>query len=140
MKISMLILILSFIFVFSCEKDKSIIESGPTGSYSYTSFDTLGTVLVTGWFKFEFIDTLQIEGSWHLERFGIQDNIGPQVGNGELAGTVNNSSISINLNPQIADNNVFLDGTIKNNNIEGKWYWSTFAGAANWGIFTATKD
>jgi hypothetical protein len=140
MKILMPLLILLFILIFSCEKDKSIIESGPPGSFTYQSFDTLGNMLVTGWFTFQFVDSVHIEGSWHLEKFSNQNNIGPQIGDGKLKGGTYDSSIWMELNPQFRDNNMHLEGTIYDNRIEGTWAWLTFVGTSNWGTFKANKN
>jgi hypothetical protein len=69
-----------------------------------------------------------------------RSDIGPQVGEGSLIGSIINSSISIELNPQFRDNNLGLAGTINDNIIEGKWYWSSFPGLTNWGTFKAIKN
>lgn len=140
MKLNVLYVILFLGLVFSCEKDKSIIESSPSGSFTYQSFDTLGNLLVSGWLAFEFTDSVKIEGSWHLYNLSNRNDIGPQVGDGILIGSIIDSSISIDLNPPYIDHNVYLAGTINDNFIEGKWIWATYAGASNRGTFKAIKN
>ena len=39
-----------------------------------------------------------------------QEDIGPQIGKGELAGNIKDGQIWINMNPRIADYNIFLNG------------------------------
>jgi len=45
----------------------------------------------------------------------------------------------INLNPEWADNNVFLEGTIDGNKITGNWVYSGFGGVMNHGTYSAEK-
>ena len=43
-----------------------------------------------------------------------QEDIGPQIGKGELAGNIKDGQIWINMNPRIADYNIFLNGYYSN--------------------------
>ena len=142
MKLNLIIIILFLSLVFSCEKDQSIVEveSGPAGSFIYQSFDTLGNRIVSGWLILEYTDSVKIEGSWRLYNLSNRNDIGPQVGNGILLGSIIDSSISIDLNPPYIDHNVYLEETIKDDFIEGMWIWATYAGASNWGTFKAIKN
>lgn len=47
--------------------------------------------------------------------------IGPQVGSGELIGSIANERIRFELNPQYRDNNLQLIGTIEDNKYRGVW-------------------
>ena len=69
MKNISLIITLLFILFISCEKDESSIgfEPGPSGSYTYQSYDSLGNLIVGGWLSFEFTDSVGIEGTWNLK-------------------------------------------------------------------------
>ncbi len=140
MKIYLITIILLFTLICSCQKDEAIIESYPSGSFTYQSYDSLGNLIVDGWLAFEFVDSIRVEGSWHLNNLSNRNDIGLQDGDGELIGHVENSSISINLNPQYADHNVYLDGTLNEDLIEGRWTWATFRGPTNWGMFKASKN
>jgi len=47
---------------------------------------------------------------------------------------------NINLNPMIAtDDNVFLEGVLSGDSLNGNWNWSTFIGITNGGTFTAKR-
>jgi hypothetical protein len=142
MKLSVIIACFFFSLSISCEQDNSPVglEPGPPGSFSYQSYDTLGNLIVDGWIDFELTDSERIEGSWQLNNLSHREDIGPQYGSGRLNGTLTDSAISLNLNPQYADHNVYLDGIIKDNVIEGRWIWSTFIGPTNWGAFKAEKS
>ncbi len=128
--------------LFSCEKDNSSIgfEPGPPGSYSYLSYDSLGTPVVSGWLKFEMTDSITIGGSWQLRKLVNRDDLGPQFGEGKLIGRIEDSSINMELNPQFRDHNLGLVGTRSNSRIEGKWFWVSLRGVTNWGTFKAVKN
>ncbi len=140
MKSNVILIVLFLISVFSCERDKSIIQPLPSNIFTYQSFDTLGYLLVSGWFAFEYVDSIKIKGSWHFNNLSNKNDIGPQIGNGQLVGSIIDSSISMDLNPPFIDRNVYLSGIIRDNFIEGKWIWATYAGVSNWGRFKATKN
>jgi hypothetical protein len=142
MKINVIIISLLLCTIFSCEKDNSSIgfEPGPPGSFSYLSYDSLGAPVVSGWLKIEMTDSVSIEGSWQLKKLINRDDLGPQFGEGELIGHIEDSSISMELNPQFRDHNLGLVGTISNTRIDGKWYWVSFPGVTNWGTFKAVKN
>ena len=136
---------LSAIFCFlvflsiSCTKDTSPLTNIPEGAYEYQSFDTSGVQIITGWIKTDFADSNNLTGTWDLSKIGDPPNIGHQVGEGKLNGSVDNLNFWINLNPGVADDNVILNGVIVGNAIEGNWYYSTFVGAINGGTFKGQK-
>ena len=87
-----------------------------------------------------FQDTSRIIGGWHFEKIGNPQNIGPQVGDGELIGGKDNSRVWLELNPQYRDNNLQLVGNIEGNQYSGDWFWITIIGVTNKGSFIAIKD
>ncbi|MCH7763156.1 MAG: hypothetical protein IIB95_05365 [Candidatus Marinimicrobia bacterium] len=107
--------------------------------YQYSSFDSLGVKIVEGTFSIEYGDTISISGEWDFEKIGNPENIGPQVGEGHLIGTIENDDFFAELKPEWIDNNVHLVGIIEGNKISGNWYYSGFAGIINDGTFIAEK-
>jgi hypothetical protein len=57
---------------------------------------------------------------------------------GKFRGVVYEWGLSIDLNPNVADNNVMLSGGLTNGSLSGVWSLSTFAGGKRMGSFTAT--
>jgi hypothetical protein len=81
-----------------------------------------------------------ISGEWQLIMIGNIKNAGDQFGSGSLNGLViSDVNYHINLNPQMADNNVFLEGILTGDSLNGSWNWSTFIGITNSGTFTAVR-
>ena len=113
--------------------------------YSYVAFGAADTVTrVVGTLAFRDLVTrfpCRINGTWNLRAVGDPGNVGPQVGAGTLEGEVDQAGkVHINLNPGMADNNVFLIGSFvggPRGSIEGEWRVSTFVGEVATGRFRA---
>jgi hypothetical protein len=114
-------------------------DSNPGSSFRYTSYDSSGTPLVTGWLTMNFSDSVTISGEWHFKPINNPKNIGPQTGDGNLVGGFRNEQVWIELNPQFRDNNLQLSGTFHGDRYSGQWMWISFVGITNAGSFEAIK-
>jgi hypothetical protein len=117
----------------------SLQPGGVPETYRYKAYNSEGDLAVNGTMTLAVIDTTSISGTWSFVAVLPSEKIGPQVGTGRLEGRLQKSSISINLNPGWADNNVFLQGTVSSDRISGRWMWSTFIGPTAEGTFEATR-
>ncbi len=111
----------------------------PRGAFAYTSYDTAGTALVTGWFTMNVSDAGTISGEWHFRTIGNPEHAGPQTGDGVLLGGFSEGKIWLELNPQYRDNNLQLCGTLDGDRYVGEWIWVSFAGVTNHGTFAALR-
>ena len=107
-------IILPLLFFFCCEDKK----------------DSKGLVVcANGLMQISIANDSTLTGSWNIAaKEGFEDKIGPQIGKGILEGQISNGKVWINLNPRMADYNIFLTGNYSGNIYEGKWYLSTFRG------------
>lgn len=108
-------------------------------SYDYRAHTAGGTLAVIGTITLQKTDSIQVTGTWALEGVSDVNRVGPQLGAGTLTGRLEGSSISLNLNPGWADNNVILLGTVGSDRISGTWTWVTFAGPTTSGNFEAVR-
>jgi len=132
----------SLIFIYalalvSCEANNSITGTRDSGQYTYQAYDSLGTLIVSGVLSMNLADTDQVSGSWQMSNLNNRQDIGPQTGSGKLSGTLNDSQLVIDLNPDFRDNNVILSAMNSSGSFEGKWTWISFIGPTNWGTFKA---
>jgi hypothetical protein len=112
---------------------------GPTPStYDYRAYTSGGTLAVVGTITLQIRDSLSLTGTWANEGVSDLNKIGPQVGAGTLVGKLDGLSISVNLNPGWADNNVILAGSVEADKISGTWTWVSFIGPTSSGKFEAT--
>jgi hypothetical protein len=112
------------------------------GDFSYTAFDDEGTRVLDGTLRLEVRSNGSLSGSWEIKRVAGTDPetvVGPQVGEGELVGSIEEGQLIVNLNPGFADNNVGLVGVVEDQAIMGTWSYVTFAGPTAGGDFTAEK-
>ena len=114
-------------------------ETAPPGAFNYTSYDSSGAPIVNGWFTLINSDSTHITGEWHLTATGSGKRIGPQMGNGKLVGGVNGEKFWIELNPQVRNNNLQLNGIFSRDSLEGQWTWFNNEGIANQGRFHAVR-
>ncbi len=107
--------------------------------YQYEAYDSLGVLVVEGWFRIETQDSSFISGVWDFDPVDSLDNIGPQTGNGFFTGHLEGGQIRMELNPYMMDNNVSLYGTYSGTVINGEWQYTGYPGLINKGSFYAEK-
>ena len=116
------------------------LPSGSPRTYAYKGFNSNGVLVVTGTLRLTCGDDQTIEGGWSLGNLLPDEQIGPQTGTGTLRGTLQGTSVSLNLNPGWVDNNVFLSGTFGKDGFSGTWTWVTFVGPTASGKFEAVWE
>lgn len=137
-------------YVFTCSMPKIIDQAKPfpIGDYLYTGYDKDGSKIVEGRLSITSVEprrskheeSYEIKGHWRLNKIGNPEKIGPQVGTGDLLGSVDEGEIYIDLNPNMNDNNVTLQGKIEGRRFHGTWRYSGLKGAINQGTFEATRE
>ena len=132
-----LIALLILILLIGCKQTSS--ETIPGGAYAYTSYDSGGAALVSGWLTIIVSDSTTISGEWHFKSIGSPQRIGPQTGDGKLVGGINNDQVWIELNPQVRNNNLQLNGSLTQGQLAGQWSWISYNGIANQGTFKASR-
>lgn len=140
MRVYLLIPVILLSIFYSCDKDDAINGIKiPAGAYAYTGYDSTGVKIVKGWIKIVFDDRPPVSGEWELDKIGDPQNIGPQVGSGNIIGSLVDNLLQMNLNPQFVDNNVFLTCPYDERKLAGKWNYSGFPGIINYGNFVAER-
>lgn len=132
---------LTVLFASACSSLPSELEPFD-GNFDYVAFDEEGTRVLTGRLELDVRDKGSVRGSWEIdwaEGANQHTPVGPQVGKGSLVGTITDGELTLDLNPQNADNDVGLLGALDGARIAGRWEYVTFAGPAGTGTFRATK-
>lgn len=114
----------------------------PGNAYLYKAFSDEGSHLLSGVLEISISKSGSISGSWIInwaDGADRSEDVGPQVGHGTLSGVriegELDSDLFINLNPDWADNNVFLHGHQSVTSVSGSWSWTGFAGPLASGRF-----
>ena len=122
-------LILFLLLVFSCEDKEN--------SKNPINIPDGMVICATGFIEMTIATDSTVTGSWDITAADGFTNdysdlnkvfIGPQIGTGQLAGNIKDGQIQINMNPRIADYNIFLNGNYSNENVIGNWHLSLFRG------------
>ncbi|NOZ62452.1 MAG: hypothetical protein GXO74_12315 [Calditrichaeota bacterium] len=132
------VIITVLIFVF-CKLNP--FQSGDESRvFNYSAFDSTAVKVVQGWMKLKVDAKNKVSGEWHFEKITNDANAGPQNGSGELVGQIEKNVFSLNLNPNMVDNNVFLRADWNEEKMEGVWQFVGFPGVINQGKFIATAN
>ena len=78
------------------------------------------------------------DGRWEL-RWSTNSFPADSTKSGKYSGEVQETGVSIDLNPGVADSNVLLNGSVINGSLSGRWSHSTIAGGEDLGAFTVTR-
>jgi hypothetical protein len=127
------------IVVISCSGSKYTPSSFKTGSYSFSMSDSSGNTLVEGDMKLDTNAEGKIYGSYSFTNKYITNFPGYSTMTGSCEGTYVRSEnmIHLNMNPKVADANVFIGARVYRSSLAGEWSFSTFRGAKATGKFVA---
>jgi hypothetical protein len=111
------------------------------GEFHYRAATSSGRPLLDGRLSLTFPTDSTVAGTWRIRRIAATDSVtpvGPQVGEGTLLGTRHGDTVTLELNPLYADNNVGLRGVTRSPGLRGDWTWSTITGPRASGPFVAS--
>ncbi len=137
---SVLLVAVSAVFVYSCSSSKNDNAIVPqTGDYSFTISDDAGKKLLDGSMTIVNAADGKIDGSF--KRTTVYDSSFSAYGllkGGKFTGTYKTSGdVSFNMNPRLADNNVYIGAKVSGDNITGNWSNATMTGEKSKGKFSA---
>jgi len=119
-----------------------ISEALRPGELQYVAGAADGARILEGTLHLEYPDDSTVSGSWSIQWVAGVDTtqqVGQQVGTGQLRGTRQGGALYLDLNPGWADNNVILQAAPAENGWNGTWGWDTIVGIQAGGEFSATS-
>ncbi|TRZ64048.1 hypothetical protein D4R20_03255 [bacterium] len=114
-----------------------------SGNYDFVFTDSLNTPFLDGKMNLKVVDGDKVSGDYTMGNKYSDRPDGFSSLQGLLAGSVDskNMSVFLNMNPKLADNNIFVNADIKQQDIiKGNWTYSTYTGTKRKGSFTAYKS
>jgi hypothetical protein len=110
-------------------------------NYSYELTDSSGTKLASGTLRTRVYTEPDFKGTYTAAKLNGGDALTVLPLEGKLTGTLDekNKKAFINMNPGIADDNVFLRFKIDGNGFDGTWERSGMMGIKGKGLFKAVK-
>lgn len=139
------ILYASLIFCYSCSSSDSTKSHNiknnefKKGDYIFSFSDSLGSKLIDGTMTLD-TNTEKFSGSYQVTQKYVDTFQGLSTMKGILSGTYSkaDNKLFINMNPKLADANVFINGKVYRDSLVGEWNFTTIMGVQMKGNFIAT--
>ena len=126
------------LFLLSCSGSKYSAQSVKPGNYSFSMSDSTGNTLADGEMK---VDTSagKVYGTYSFTKKYVSDFPGLSTMGGNFDGSFEKSTgmVHLNMNPKLADANVFINAKVFRNSLAGEWSFSTYKGIKATGKFVA---
>ncbi len=129
--------------LLACNAPANEAPASRAGGFRYIARSATGAPLISGRIDLSFPDDSTVTGQWNFAWEPGADTtlqVGPQVGTGELIGRQMGDTLLLQLNPEMADNNVGLTAIRGAGGYTGEWTWSAFTGPRSSGSFTVTPE
>jgi hypothetical protein len=133
----------ALVLILGCAGSSTDTAALRQGRLRYTGHSPAGTPVLTGGLELAFPDDSTVTGTWAIAWLPEVDTtlpVGPQVGSGTLVGRRSGDTLQLQMNPEMADNNVSLTAVPSPTGYTGTWSWSTFAGPRSSGTIAVTRE
>lgn len=126
-RVYFLISVLFSILIISCSGSKYTPVSLQTGNYNFTMSDSSGNRLIRGDMKLDTNAHGKITGTYSITKKYVNDFPGLNTMTGNCEGTYAKSEgmIHLNMNPKLADANIYIGARIYRTSLAGEWSFST---------------
>lgn len=112
-----------------------------SGEYSYSLWNSDGKLVADGKLIVDSISSTKVTGTYKMSvLYDSTFTEGSRLKGGSFTGSYNSkaNTVGFNMNPLVADDNVYFNGTYSKGTIDGQWTHSTLKGEASKGKFKAT--
>ena len=111
-------------------------------SYYFEMATPENSKILDGIINFEKITDNEVSGTYSISNISDKNFTGLSGLNGNFSGqrSKKDNLIKLNMNPKVADNNIFVDLTIMKYYLLGSWVRSGLTGVISKGIFTSYKQ
>ncbi len=138
---SFILIFIFFLFLCSCSTSNSTknrTNEFKKGEYNFSFSDSAGSKLIEGTMKLD-TNAENFTGSYQITQKYVDNFPGLSTMQGSLAGTYSKAEnkLFINMNPKVADANIFINGKVFRNSLVGQWSYSTIIGVQAAGSFIA---
>jgi hypothetical protein len=138
------ILLAVLILIIGCGSSEKITRKYKLvkGEFTYSLTDSSGTQLAGGNMKIDYLKERDFSGSYTAVKDSTVKFDGQETFNGGAFTGYYNDSLSLawfNMNPKVADANIFISAIDYTDSLKGGWYYSTFRGKKSGGLFLAKR-
>jgi hypothetical protein len=140
----MKIVYISSIFIFavsiiSCSGSKYTPVDIKTGKYSFSMSDSLGNTVAEGDMNLDTTEGGRVYGTYSFTTKYNSSYPGLNTMGGIFDGDYDKGTgmVHLNMNPKLADANVFVEARVYRNSLAGEWSFNTNKGIKSTGKFVA---
>ena len=137
---SYIFLLLGICF-YACSGSNSNTDKTQLIKYNFVMTDSNNTSLSEGELVVESFLAKKISGNYKITKM-YADKVNGLKSKGKFEGTADDQmqNISINMNPKIADANLFITAKVSGDSLNGTWAYSTIKGVTSAGFFKSVKS
>jgi len=123
----------------SCSGSKTTGRKLRTGDYTFYMSDSVGNPLVEGTMILDTAKGGKLTGTYQITNKYVENFAGFRTMQGIYEGSFDRTvhGFSINMNPKLADANIFIKGKYTSTYLVGTWVYSTYVGIMKSGGFRA---
>ena len=136
------IFLLSGIYLYSCSgSNNGSTDKSRLTKYNFVMTDSTNTSLSEGELVVDSFPAKKINGSYKVTKMYV-DRINGLKSKGNFEGTADDlmQNFNINMNPKIADANLFITARVSGDSLNGTWAYSTIKGITSAGFFKSIKS
>lgn len=142
---SLWLVLLFAVILYSCSssnKSTTVTYELQTGDYTFSLWDSNNKILIDGSLTVGSITETAVIGTYKTTMlYDSTFSTASKLTGGNFTGKFSSKTgmLGFNMNPKIADNNVYFSGKADGDKITGDWTESTMMGTKNTGKFQAIK-
>jgi hypothetical protein len=127
------------VFILSCSGSKYTPAELKTGNYTFSMSDSTGTTSADGDMKLDTNSEGKVYGTYTFANKYVKDYPGLSTMGGTFSGDYKKSEgmVFLNMNPKLADANVFVNVKVYRSSLAGEWKYTTINGVKAAGKFVA---
>jgi hypothetical protein len=130
--------------IYSCGSSDPIIRKNKfvIGNFDYKMTDSSGNMLASGIMTVNYLKGQNLSGNYTITKNPDYSFDGSSTMNdGAFSGTYEDSAsiVFFNMNPKMADANVFIYAKDYTDSLKGYWNYSTFRGNKTGGFYSAKR-
>lgn len=130
------------IYFYACSSSSNgSTDKTHTVKYNFIMTDSNNASLSEGELVLDSFPAKKFNGNYKVTRMYI-DKISGLKSKGKFEGSADDpmQNISINMNPKLADANLFISAKIAGDSLNGTWAYSTIKGVTSAGFFKSLKS
>ena len=137
-------ILLILVSIYCCSSSDPIIGRNKfvIGDFKYQMTDSTGNILVNGVMKVSYLKAGNLSGNYTVVKNPDYTFDGASTMNdGGFSGVYDDtlSIVFFNMNPKMADANVFINAKDYTDSLKGYWVYSTFRGNKTGGFYSAKR-